>query len=474
MQISPRSARLACLVFALGATSAYAETLTVGPNVTEFDFTLIQAAIDASSPGDVIRVSPGTYSSFRLDKAVSVLGSGASQSLLIRQEGTSLFGTPTWEPVIEISALPGGSARVGGFGVRSAVNQDLPSNSWVLVEQCSGSVELFDLELELPAPEYLNAIFPLPQGAVELRDSTQVVLAGVRVGELAQAPLEGQGPSDPLVLSGSPGLQVTDSSVWISDCILRGSALPECQGAEVISFGHFPGAGMRLNGACSVIASGSTFLGAPGRASGAFCSSAVGGAGIEVPSGDHQVSLTLHGGRPNLIQGGAAETGPAPGFGIQALAGQVDVHTDAKVLISGGPEALAGSFAADFDPAGNQVLTVSDVVRPALNASRYVVPLGNTFVLNFGGEPNTLHIARFTETMISAAILPGIEGPALIAPGGSETLALVGVDATGQGSRTLTVPADVQLLDLSVVIQSLSFHADQARIAPPVMITTRP
>lgn len=474
MIIDSPFARFACLAFALGSASAHADTLTVGPNAGAFDFTDIQAAIGASSPGDVIRVAPGTYPAFKLDKSVSVLGSGTSQTLLVRQEGASLFGTPQWEPVIEIFSLAGGSARVGGFGMRSAVNVELPTSPWILVEQCNGSVELFDLELNLPAPEFLNTIFPLPQGAVELRECAQVVLSGVRVGELAQAPIVGLGPDEPTVLSGSPGLQATDSSVWINDCLFLGSSVPECQGAEVFSFGHFPGAGLRLNGTTSVVASGSTFRGAPGRTSDAFCAAFDGAPGIQVPGGDHDVSITLHGGRPNLVQGGAAATGPAPGFGVQAIAGQVSVSTDANVSITGGEEALAGSFAADFDPAGVHQWTVSEVVRPALNTSRYVVPLGNSFTLNFGGEPNTLHIARFTEGIISAATLPGIDGTTLIDPAGSETLTLVGVDEFGQGSRSLTVPADPLLLDLSIAIQSLSFHPDQARIAPPVLITTRP
>jgi hypothetical protein len=71
--------RAAALLCAL-APSAFANTYVVdddgGPGV---DFTNIPAAIAAASPGDVLLVRPGTYSSFTLTKGLSILGeSGVS------------------------------------------------------------------------------------------------------------------------------------------------------------------------------------------------------------------------------------------------------------------------------------------------------------------------------------------------------------------------------------------------------------
>lgn len=69
-----RSLRFAVLLFAL-APQTIADTFVIddngGPGV---DFTAIQPAIDAASPGDVLLVRPGSYGWITLTKGLSILG----------------------------------------------------------------------------------------------------------------------------------------------------------------------------------------------------------------------------------------------------------------------------------------------------------------------------------------------------------------------------------------------------------------
>ncbi|MEW6747991.1 MAG: hypothetical protein AB1486_35195, partial [Planctomycetota bacterium] len=64
-----------CLLVTLAPASVASRTWIVALDGSG-DFTQVQPAIDAASPGDIILVKPGTYDSFILNKALTVVGSG--------------------------------------------------------------------------------------------------------------------------------------------------------------------------------------------------------------------------------------------------------------------------------------------------------------------------------------------------------------------------------------------------------------
>ena len=119
------SSRFATLSFTLAAAVPVLpaqRTWTVGPGG---QFSDIQPAIDAASPGDIIRVRPGLYGGFNTSKGVALLGDPGAR--------ISSLALPS------VNALPAGSQFVvAGFIFESRGGLVLPS-----VSRCAGRV-LFD------------------------------------------------------------------------------------------------------------------------------------------------------------------------------------------------------------------------------------------------------------------------------------------------------------------------------------------
>jgi len=95
-------------VIAFGADSASAANVLRVPQ----DFATIQAAIDATTPGDTVRVSPGVYNEL-LDnesKAITIESTGGADVTTIDGGGR---GT-----VVTLTAHPGESPVLRGFTIR--------------------------------------------------------------------------------------------------------------------------------------------------------------------------------------------------------------------------------------------------------------------------------------------------------------------------------------------------------------------
>ncbi len=103
-----------------------------GPGV---DFTDLPAAVSAAQPGDVLLVAPGTYSSFAINKGISILGAGSASTRI--SQGT-----------VTIQALPADEVAVfSGFG--SGVTCCTPFHLRVWLN--AGTVVLEDLSLSTDA-----------------------------------------------------------------------------------------------------------------------------------------------------------------------------------------------------------------------------------------------------------------------------------------------------------------------------------
>ena len=109
---------------------------TVGPPGSGADFTTIQAAIDAASPGDTVLVSAGSFPGFSLSKPLLVVGAGSGATTL-----TSIYPFGT---AVSVSGVPAGEvAAVSGMAFQPAAFAFLGTG--LEVNQNDGTVVLHDL-----------------------------------------------------------------------------------------------------------------------------------------------------------------------------------------------------------------------------------------------------------------------------------------------------------------------------------------
>jgi len=103
------------LLLSLFASSAAASTWVVDDSGGA-DFTTIQAAVDAASPGDVLLVQAGSYAAFTLDRDLSILAAPGEQSAALKLPAvlTGLEGL--------VVTFQGFAAGLGGDGNYLATN----------------------------------------------------------------------------------------------------------------------------------------------------------------------------------------------------------------------------------------------------------------------------------------------------------------------------------------------------------------
>ena len=100
------------LALCLLASTAQASVWTVDDDPGA-DFTDIQAAIDGASPGDLIRVEPGTYSPFSLGFGLTILASDPSGAA-VSVSGSSLVVGVGGNQTAVLSGLELDQLEVGG------------------------------------------------------------------------------------------------------------------------------------------------------------------------------------------------------------------------------------------------------------------------------------------------------------------------------------------------------------------------
>ncbi|HVS09309.1 MAG TPA: hypothetical protein VMS76_05485, partial [Planctomycetota bacterium] len=169
-RFSSLSLASALLAGAAGAQATWIVDDDGGPGV---HFTDIQPAVDAASSGDVIRVFPGTYSGFILDKALVIVGQ------------------------------PSGAATVQGQGIVRGINAPqkvvlsrLSTETWKL-ENCTGAVLLDRCDGQ-------NPTFPPPMPGL-----SSTSCADVRIQQSSFRGPDGLEPGEPGMYgsysSGRPG-----------------------------------------------------------------------------------------------------------------------------------------------------------------------------------------------------------------------------------------------------------------------------
>jgi len=179
-------------------TLALPDTITVDGSGGG-DFTTIQEAIDAASPGDLIRVLPGVYPGFDLDKPLSILG---------------LTGAPAPQIKNIVRVTGTGPVCLAGLALRTLQLNDIVGLA--VVDDCT-------------LGKWNRSILP---AALQIRQCTAVLIG--RCNILGQFGIDA-GPTD-----GGPAVDVQESRVTITDSVMEGG-----WGTDDFESGGDGGAGVR-------------------------------------------------------------------------------------------------------------------------------------------------------------------------------------------------------------------------------------
>ncbi|MHC4375282.1 MAG: hypothetical protein ACYS26_01660 [Planctomycetota bacterium] len=279
------------LTVGLAGATANAETLTVGDDALTSDFTSIQDAVDAAAPGDTILVAPGDYVGFRVSsKPLTILGAGSDQTR-INEFTISLF---TQESAIGVENVNDGTVRIGGFLIELPEGDifTAPLPRYVALRDCDASVEIFDVEVLNPCPDYwdqfsLGLEIPPNSGFYNVADCRQVMLSDVRVTGAAQKVFTGLEDSGVTfgLLEGYAGLMLHDSHAWVSNSHFEGGNVVHCEPEGEILGAMRSGSGARLWNS-RLVASNTSFQGGQGQSDfGPTCVKLEAGAGIVLQYG---------------------------------------------------------------------------------------------------------------------------------------------------------------------------------------------
>lgn len=449
---------LACGALTLPAV---ADTVTVGPDVAIYDFDNIQAAVDAAQSGDVVRVAPGAYSSFIVDKSLTVLGPGADLATVTMVQKP--FGG--YESGVAVFGIDEGFARVGGFEILPAGKSGLDDESWVDVAQCKASVELFDIRIQVDQPYQTNFG---RSGFFSVYLSRQVVLSGCDVIGAADLPT----PIVPLAgdvnRTGFHGLHAEDSAVWAANCSFEGNGAGSCLD-QPLELGPEAGAGVRARES-NVTLSNCRMRGGQGSPSLAGCPSATAGAGLRVSFAS---VVEIHNGPDSSIVGGFGAGDSAPGAGA-LIGGPAALYYDASQLPEGGASETGAVGDSIEHLAG--VVTVQPIagLRPTLRPDDATVAPGGTLQLTYSGTPGSLHWTVFSRSAGSTSVGFPVIGEVFVDPVLAGQLQVVGVDAAGLALSVIHVPADPALIDYSALFQTAEIGFGPFPLSNPIVIAVVP
>jgi hypothetical protein len=242
---------LTALLLVLGWTGARAATIEVPA-----DYPTIQRAISASSNGDTVLVSPGTYvgsENRNLDfggRLISVVSVGGAGSTLIdcmsEGRGFYLHSWETRDAVIEGFTIANGYASHGG-GIRCENSAGVTIRGCVIRDSeayyggggvsCSsaGSVYLEDVTLSGNEATYGGGLIASSSGALELKgctfkENTATFTGGLRC-EASPAALSHVTFEGNVGTSTVGGMSCFDSEYYdLSYCVFRGNSSPICGG----------------------------------------------------------------------------------------------------------------------------------------------------------------------------------------------------------------------------------------------------
>lgn len=457
-----RAARALALI-AGTASSVSAQTLTVGPDPYSYDFTTIQAAIDAAAEGGTVRVAPGEYSSFVVEKPLTVLGSGPDATVV----RIPLNGNPfAFASGIGVDGVDTGEVRIGGFGMRSDNTFVESLQGWVEVKFCDAPVALFDLEL------VVEGLHRGQRGFFNTFRARRLVLSDCHVVGAAELP--GEIDVDalfPIANIAFHGAKFEQSRVWATDCTFEGCATWNCTTTPIPLVGLAPESGVGIFVQRSELHLGNCSVrGGSGVTSTDTCPPLAGGAGLR--------SLELS--RVEVYTGPQSEI--VGGFGADDAPGGLGAFLDGPTVLFLGP---GGAPQGGLDTLGEQANTyllqapqstlIADIgLWPTLRVADALVSPGATSSLGLSGNPGAVQFAFLNTTFGSASAALPLEGEAFLDPLSAIGLPQLVLDGEGQGELALQVPADPSLIDTVLLAQSAEFVGPGLLLANPIHFAVTP
>lgn len=459
---------LACAVLASPVLNA--EILTVGPDAANYDFTTIQAAVDAAVSGDTVQIAPGIYDGFQmLSKSVNVIGAGSDQTVLRATSGAIGTGEVEWLSTVSIWDILDNPVAIGGFRV-APLEPGLHLGSYgVSIDRTAVQIFLFDIEVVIDRPllarkQQFRAPFIqfLAFDAVYSNCRT-TILPGWE-------PWAIENPGD---YKGLPGCFVYDGEAWMSDCRFEGLPGPLCgDDTPDTLFGDFSlaaGPGL-IHDSGDLTLANSQLIGADGSPALSECIATEGAPGLWRRTGQFgSFASRLHGGPNSAIRGGSADVTPGPAV---QLDGPDDVTWGTGVQLVPGVDGAGIPGTALIATNAGQGVSVDDRL-PSLGLSDPLVELGNSTQLRLYGERFGVAFVRWSTGGVGAYFLPNILGDGFIDLNALGELPTVVLDANGQGALSIQVPNDPALLDHWYVLQMVEYDGD-LEFAPPVVLGLAP
>jgi hypothetical protein len=459
---------LACtlLLAPLGA----ADILTVGPDAGAYDFTTIQAAVDAAVSGDTVQIAPGIYDGFQmLSKSVSVIGAGADETVL-RAAAADLGGELLqWLPTAAVWDVQGDPIAIGGFRI-AALEPGLYLGSYGLnIDRTVVPIHLFDIEVVVDRPlltrKYQrDALFfqNLVFDSVYSNCRTTIVPGW--------EPWAIENPGD---YKGVSGCTIFEGEVWMSNCRFEGLPGPDCGDDEPDGlFGDFSlsaGPGVLVESGRLTLA-GCQLIGADGAVGAGPCVSTAGAPGLWRRAGQFgDFDTRVHGGVGNLIAGGSAVIEAAPAIQLDA---PDDVTFGSGVQLQPGVDQSGTPAAEWISTSSAQGVAVADRF-PSLSFNQALVPLGGSTQLRLSGDRFAVAFVRWSPGSAEPYFLPNIAGTGFLVVDSSESLPNVLLDAQGQGALSIQVPLEIALLDNWYTFQMAEYDGD-LEFAPPVVLGLQP
>ena len=463
------------LTVGLASATASAETWTVGEDALTSDFTSIQDAVNAAAAGDTILVAPGDYVGFRVAlKPLTILGAGSQQTRINAVAG-SFFTT---ESAIGVEFVNEGSVRIGGFSVELPEPDFFPGivPRYVALRDCDASLELFDVEVLNPCPDYwdlfnLGPNSPQNSGYFNVADCRQVMLSDVRVAGAAQQvfpDLDTAGSAFGLP-EGYAGLMLHDSLAWVSNSHFEGSNIVHCYAEGEALKPMRSGSGARLWNS-RLVASNTSFQGGQGQSDfGPTCVNLEAGAGIVLQYGSQ---AELLGGPLAEVQGGSS-FGSAQGGSGATLYGPSSLLYATDTTPAGGfsGSGLIMPSIAELNPDLVQVIEL-DSQRPVMTSSASFAQQGESFQLDLLGNPNGVQVVLW-ETEIGGQLpSPLIIGDLFLDPASAQMLGVFTLDGAGAATTTLQVPVGPEFAGVSIAMQTTELVHPQFLSAPPLFVAT--
>lgn len=465
-----RSIRATLACTALLAPALRADILTVGPDAAGYDFTTIQAAVDAAVSGDTVQIAPGIYDGFSIiSKSINVIGAGSDLTVLRAHWSEVTPGETQWMSTVSVWNVLDNPVAMGGFRIAPLEAGNHIGSYGVNIDRTAVQLFLFDIEVIIDRPLIaLKHQFRAPFIQFFAFDATYSNCRTKIVPGWEPWAIE-----DPGAYKGVPGCYILDGNAWMSDCQFEGSPSPLCGDDSPDSlFGNFAesaGPGL-VHDVGQLTLANCRLVGADGAPAMGDCVATAGAPGLwRRPGTFGNFDTSIHGGASNAILGGSAEIDPGPavkleapndvvwGSGVLLVPGSDDSGTPGEILIS---TSMARGVGLDDR-------------LPSLGLSDPMVELGNATQLRFHGDRFGVCFPRWSIGGTEAFALPNITGDGFLDLNTIGELPVVALDANGEGALSIQVPNDPALLDHWYVLQMVEYDGD-LEFAPPVVLGLAP